>query len=65
MSGGKQGGGSPQDEGLQPRPLGALFLFMRLVLLGPPALSQQLFADETAGQLSQMGSTKHTPQSAS
>lgn len=50
-SGGKQDGGAHELRGCSPGPPQALFLFTLLVLLGPPALSRQLFADQPVGQL--------------
>ena len=52
-SGCKQDGGrgTPKMRSCSPGHPEALFLFMLLVLLGPPGLSQQLFADQPLGQL--------------
>lgn len=47
-----RGGGTPEMRGCSPGRPEALFLLMLLVLLGPPGLSQQLFADQPVGQLS-------------
>lgn len=60
--GANRAGGSPQDEGLQPRTPGSPVPVHAPCPTWTPALSQQLFADETAGQLFPNGvpqSTRH------
>ena len=48
---GQTGRGAHELRGCSPGPPQALFLFTLLVLLEPPALSRQLFADQPVGQL--------------